>query len=70
LKKTRLFFFFFFFFFFFLQDCLREGGIPECFGLCGIKDVCVSNRWVRGYRLCRICERVAEYVKGEEGMRR
>jgi hypothetical protein len=45
---------------FFLQDCLREGGIPECFGLCGIKDVCVSNRLVRGYRLCRICEKVVE----------
>jgi len=51
----------------FLLDCLREGGIPGCFGKNGVKDICQSNRWVRGYRLCRICEKVAEYdIKNRE----
>lgn len=45
----------------FLCDCLSEGGIPECFGRFGIQDRCFGNRWVRGYRLCRICEKLSEY---------
>jgi hypothetical protein len=44
----------------FLWDCLSEGMVSECFGKYGIEDRCLNNRWVRGYRLCRICEKLFE----------
>jgi hypothetical protein len=45
----------------FLFDCLRWGGLPECFGKYGGRgDSCEIKRWVKNYRLCRICEKVFE----------
>jgi hypothetical protein len=50
----------------FLFDCLRED-LPKCFECFGRYNAdisrCKSGRWLKNYRICRICERISGKLK-------
>jgi len=48
----------------YLLGCLMEEGLPECLGRYNSDmSSCQLRRWVKRYRICRICERVSVKLK-------